>query len=96
MNEATLPRVAAVFIPEVKPLIPDVAAILVAAEKVEAALAPALARIEANQPAFLEEAEAAGHLAELLPDIGKITRTLRRLGVIAQQYEARLLAAAKS
>jgi hypothetical protein len=88
-------KIAGVFVPELPAQAPTIAKGIASAKKIRAALAPALDRIEANEPAFLEMAEAAGHLNDLLPDIANALKACDAMEAIVEKYAARIAEATK-
>lgn len=86
-------RKVAVFVPELKPLIPEILTALQAIEKAQVILAPALARAEANKPAFLEFGEAMPELEPLLPEVAHAIGLIGKLRALAADYQARIAAA---
>jgi hypothetical protein len=89
----SLLKAAPVFVPELAPLVPRVVAAAVALAKIEPILAPAVARLEKNEPAFIELGEAVRPLAELMPEIRDAIATVAALRDLAGKYEQRIAAA---
>lgn len=91
-SEIRLLKCAAVFVPEIGPLVPAIIKALDTASKVETALGPAMARIEQGQPAILELGEAAPAINDLLPDITAAAATLAKVRAVAAKCEAAVAA----
>lgn len=81
---------AAIFVPELKPLIPGLLAALRTAETLEPAFAPIMARLEEGKTVFIEATELVGTVNENLPEIAQAVATLKKLGALIAQYQARL------
>ncbi len=86
-------NLVAVFVPEIKPLIPAIIEAFAVAEKAQTILAPALARVEAKQPAFLEFGEAMPELEPLMPEFSRAVALIGKLRAVLADYQARIAAA---
>lgn len=81
---------AAIFVPEIKPLIPAIVAAVTVAQKIDSVLAPAIARLEADEAAFLELGEATPQLEQMMPDIAAALKTYQQLKTIGAAYATKL------
>jgi hypothetical protein len=92
--ETKLLKCAAVFVPELGPLVPAIVRVLDTAGKLEAILQPAVLRLEAGEHALLELAAAAPEINDLLPEMSAAFAVLAKVRAIAAKYEAALEQAA--
>jgi hypothetical protein len=83
-------RKLAVFVPELKPLVPEIVVALQTVEKAQTILAPALKRVEAQQPAFLEFGEAMPELEPLMPEVASAIALIGKLRALLVDYQARI------
>ncbi len=83
-------RRASVFVPELGPLEPNIVAAWATIQKIRETIAPAVTRIDAGEPAFLEEAEAAAKLNAMLPDLLALLKTADALEVVVANYAAKM------
>ena len=91
MNARQWLTLLAQFEPKLRPLIPDTLAMLDTFAQLQRVLAPATARLEANQPAFLELLSAAPTLSVMQPQIIAALRTKDKLTALALAWEERPL-----
>jgi hypothetical protein len=96
MTPTTAIKAAAVFVPSIGPLEPDIVAALALVAKLRVVLVPMLNRIEAGEPAFIEAAEEAPQVMALASDFAAALRTYDRLMAIEANYAAQLAAATKA
>jgi hypothetical protein len=92
MDEATLLRFATVFVPELKPLVPDIVAATATAEKVEALVGPA---IQSGNLGIFSLMPVLGQLLPMAPELEKAAQTAAAVDAILVKYETRLTALAK-
>lgn len=92
MDEATLLRFATVFVPELKPLVPDIVAATATVEKVEAIAAPAIA---AGGLSVFTIFPIIPQLLPMSEEIAKAAKTVEAVEAILVKYEGRLAAAEK-
>lgn len=83
----------AVFVPELKPLIPQIVAAVATAQKTKAIVQPALDRIQAGEAAFLELADEAPQLEQLMPAIMAAVQVAEQVQALAIAYGAKVEAA---
>lgn len=92
MDETTLLRFSTVFVPELKPLIPDIVAATATAEKVEDVIGPAM---RAGNLDIFSLVPLLGQLLPMMPEIEKAAQTAATVDAILVKYESRLAVAAK-
>ena len=90
ITEANVMKVLCAFVPELKPLQPQIVALVATFEKGDQIMSPTFARLDADQPAFIEAAEASPELLDLLPDIRAAVKTFKQVQAILLQYEAKI------
>jgi hypothetical protein len=92
MDEATLLRFATIFVPELKPLVPDIVAATVAAEKVAAVIGPV---VQSGSLGIFSLLPALRQIEPMAPELEKAAKTAEAVDAILVKYESRLAAAAK-
>lgn len=83
-------RVASIFIPELKPLLPDISAAVATAERAETVIVPLLARVQAHELGLFDIGPVLDQIKAIAPDVIKAIATIKKLSALADAYAAKV------
>jgi hypothetical protein len=94
MDEAALIRVAEIFVPELKPLAPDIVKAITTIEKAEAIVAPHFAGMQPGQQiGIFTLLPLIGELQPMMSDLMAIPPLIEKANAIREEYAKKIAAA---